>query len=188
MDSKYLVKLCTRTWSLTALGLIASGVDARVSPLAAAAGCGRTSMSASVEHLVALGLLERNPGHGHPLRPEFRLTAIGELIAEWASQLSSLVNSEQNQLIIRNKWTLPLISCLSEERRYSDLRRELLPVTDRALSNCLSNLTDNSWVKRSVSSQAQPPMVTYHTILLGQTVQEHLMVLPKVAWTRLSVR
>jgi len=69
MDKLYLVNLCSRSWALTALQLIERGTSARVSPLAAAAGCGRTAMSASVSHLLEMGLLERNPGAGHPMRP-----------------------------------------------------------------------------------------------------------------------
>jgi len=95
MDKKRIVKLCSRSWSLTALGLMADGVSGRVSPLAAAAGCGRTSMGASVEHLVDLGLLERNPGHGHPLRPEYRFTEQGAYVADWALELDSIVKSFQ---------------------------------------------------------------------------------------------
>ena len=56
MDNIYLVKLCSRTWSLYALHLIAGGVPARVSPLAAAAGCGRTAMGSAVAQLVDMGL------------------------------------------------------------------------------------------------------------------------------------
>lgn len=178
MNKNQLVNLCSRTWSLTALGLMASGVKARVSPLAAAAGCGRNAMGASVEHLVQLGLLERNPGHGHPLRPEFRLTHDGENLAEWAAQLVGCMRSEHDKVLFRNKWSLPLISCLHEERRYSEIRRELIPVTDRALSNCLSNLTDHSWVKRKVSNRISPPTVTYRTVNLGQVVHNHVMNMP----------
>lgn len=181
MNKHLLVNLCSRTWSLTALGLMANGVNARVSPLAAAAGCGRTAMGASVEHLIQFGLLEKNPGHGHPLRPEYRLTHEGESLAEWAAQLAGFIKSERDKALFRNKWSLPLISCLSEEKRYSDIRRELIPVTDRALSNCLSNLTGSSWLKRSVTNSISPPMVTYCTMRLGQKVHNHLMSLPKVA-------
>ena len=59
MNKQRLVNLCSRSWALTALHLMARGESGRISPLAAAAGCGRNSMSASVEHLVVLGLLEK---------------------------------------------------------------------------------------------------------------------------------
>lgn len=181
MDKHKLVNLCSRTWSLTALGLMGNGISPRVSPLAAAAGCGRTSMGASVEHLVQLGLLERNPGHGHPLRPEYRLTYEGESLADWASQLTSFTRSESDKVLLRHKWCLPLISCLPEEKRYSDIRRALVPVTDRALSHCLSHLTESAWVKRNVSNSVSPPAVTYRPMRFGQKIHNHLMKLQKVA-------
>ncbi|MEM6987990.1 MAG: transcriptional regulator, partial [Pseudomonadota bacterium] len=81
MDNLFLVKLCSRAWSLPALAAIAQGVPARVSPLAAALGSGRTAMGSAVAQLLELGLLETNPGFGHPLRPEFRLTPSGQGLA-----------------------------------------------------------------------------------------------------------
>ena len=182
MDKHQLVNLCSRTWSLTALSLIARGVSCRVSPLAAAAGCGRTSMGASVEHLISLGLLERNPGHGHPLRPEYRLTPQGIYVAEWAKGLSNLIRLDQDQVLLRNKWSLPLISCLPKERRYSEIRRELIPITDRALSSCIIKLTEKSWIKRNVSTNISPPTVTYRPLKTGQRIYTHLLQLPRVAY------
>lgn len=175
MDKQQLVNLCSRTWALTALGLMADGVSGRVSPLAAAAGCGRTSMSASVEHLVVLGLLESNPGHGHPLRPEYRLTYRGASIAEWALELDSIVKSDGEKALLRNKWSLPLVSCIPDEVRYSEIRRQLVPVTDRALSASLGRLTDNSWVKRNVRGDISPPIVSYRILNAGKKVHNHIL-------------
>ena len=174
----YLVNLCSRAWSLTALSLIANGTPARVSPLASTAGCGRTSMGVSVRHLLELGILERNPGHGHPLRPEFQLTTHGEDIAEWAAQLSDMINTDQHKLLLRQKWPLPLLHNLPKEKRYSDLRRELRPVTDRALSNCLSQLRTGNLITRHVSNLRSPPEVSYLTKQNGIKIHRHLVTLP----------
>jgi len=181
MDNSFLVKLCSRTWALTSLQLIARGTSARISPLAAAACCGRTAMSASVTHLVELGLLEKNPGYGHPMRPEFRLTANGVAVASWAADLYELVDSEHDRSILRGKWSLPLLSCLPKETRYSALRRELAPVTDRALSKCLGQLTERHWVVRDVSADTSPPSVSYCAIDDGVILHRQLRQLPAVA-------
>ncbi len=178
MDTCELVKLCSRSWSLTALGLMADGVPGRTSPLAAAAGCGRTAMSGSVCHLVELGLLERNPGYGHPLRPELRLTADGEDIANWASTLIWIVKGRADRRLLRSKWSLPLISCLPNETRYSELRRQLIPVSDRALSLCLGRLTEGRWISRQVSTDQSPPAVSYRLNETGSHVHRHLKVIP----------
>jgi len=181
MDKRQLVNLCSRSWSLTALGLIAAGTSARVSPLAAAAGCGRTAMSASVDHLIRNGLLERNPGYGHPLRPEYRLTTAGGVIAQWALELDGLIKMPSDRALLRSKWSLPLISCLGQERRYADFRRELVPVTDRALSNGLASLTEHSWVSRRVLAKVSPPAVVYRPLAKAQRLQQHVARLPQVA-------
>jgi len=174
MDKQHLVNLCSRTWALTALSLMASGVSGRVSPLAAAAGCGRTSMSASVKHLVFLGLLENNPGHGHPLRPEYRFTHRGASIAEWALELDSIVKSDDEKALLRNKWSLPLVSCIPDEVRYSEIRRQLVPVTDRALSASLVRLIDSRWLRRNVNGNISPPIVSYRILNTGKKVHNHI--------------
>ncbi len=178
MNKSQLVTICSRSWSLMALRLLADGTASRVSPLAAAAGCGRTSMSASVVHLGELGLVERNPGYGHPLRPEFRLTRSGKALAAWAADLYGIAETDQDRLLIRSKWSLPLISCLPDETRYSELRRQLHPVSDRALSQCLGHLSDGQWVHRSVSVNTSPPAVSYRAIHNGIALHQHLQHLP----------
>jgi DNA-binding HxlR family transcriptional regulator len=180
MDKTQLVNLCARTWSLKALALMASGCPARVAPLASTAGCGRTAMGASVAHLQMLGLLERNPGRGHPLRPEYRLTASGHTVAAWALELDRLLASPAEFLLCRGKWVLPVISTLDPEQRYSDMKRELAPVTDRALSNCLGKLVQQRWVSRLVDGKSAPPTVRYRTFAKGRRLHQHLLLLPSL--------
>ncbi len=181
MDKTELVKLCSRTWSLTVLRLLAEGVPGRTSPLAAAAGCGRTAMQASVVHLVELGLLENNPGLGHPLRASYRLTGTGERVACWSLSLHGMVIPGTDQLVLRSKWSLPLISCLPVETRYGELRRQLEPVTDRALSLCLSQLTQRRLVSRRVSTAHAPPAVSYRLSNVGNRIHGHLQALATVS-------
>lgn len=178
MDKTWLVNLCTRGWSLKALALLAAGCPARVSPLAAAAGCGRTAMGASVSQLVVLGLLQRNEGYGHPLRPEYCLTSLGEAVASWALTLDRLVPQPEDNQILRGKWALPVISTLNANARYSVVRKKLSPVSDRALSICFNRLTERHWIERKVCVESAPPAVSYHTLDLGQQVHQHVLLLP----------
>jgi DNA-binding HxlR family transcriptional regulator len=177
MDKPELVKLCSRTWALTVLRLMAEGVPGRTSPLAAAAGCGRTAMQASVLHLVELGVLEKNPGYGHPLRADYRLTASGAQLAEWSATLHRIVSPEADPILWRGKWSLPLISCLPVETRYGELRRQLNPVTDRALSMCLNQLGQRRLIARRVSTRVAPPAVSYRLLAAGDRVYGHLQTL-----------
>ena len=136
-------------------------------------------MSASVNHLQELRLLERNPGHGHPLRPEYRLTPVGRAVAVWAAELDSLLITPADNVLYRGKWALPVVSGLDPVQRYSEIKRALPALTDRALSICLTRLVDCQWVKRQVDSQSLPPAVSYHTLNKGAVVHEHLQLLPQ---------
>lgn len=77
MDISLFVNITSRAWALPILSNLHTGVAGRQAPLLAATGASRTAFAQSMEHLISIGLLERNPGHGHPLRPEFRLTPSG---------------------------------------------------------------------------------------------------------------
>ncbi|MEO0322851.1 MAG: hypothetical protein AAF447_07825, partial [Myxococcota bacterium] len=86
MDNATFAQLCARAWSLPVLAHLAGQprLGARVSPTAHALGAGRQSISGTFAHLRELGLLEPMPGHGHPLRPEARLSEAGAAVAAWA--------------------------------------------------------------------------------------------------------
>lgn len=88
MDIKFLVNVTSRAWALPILAGLHDGVPGRQAPLLTATGASRTAFAQSMDHLIGIGLLERNPGHGHPLRPEFRLTKQGAGVAELASKSS----------------------------------------------------------------------------------------------------
>ncbi len=135
-------------------------------------------MRASLSHLIELGLLEHNPGHGHPLRPEYRLTKAGEEIAAWGTQLDSILPNPDDKLLIRTKWSLPIVGCVPAETRYSVIRKRLAPVTDRALSQNLKRLADQNWIARKVHGQASPPLVLYDCETTGQKVFDHIERLP----------
>ncbi len=178
MDKTLFVKLCSRRWSLTALALIASGVQARVSPVAHAAGCGRTAMTASFERLLELGLMVRSPGHGHPLRPEFMLSAEGREIAKWALQLETLLDDDVDRRRVRRAWTLPILFELNEPRRFNELRKALKPITDRALTLALTDCVDAGWIERIVDAETSPPAVSYRAIGKGADISGLLEAFP----------
>ncbi|NRB01490.1 MAG: winged helix-turn-helix transcriptional regulator, partial [Rhodobacteraceae bacterium] len=110
MDIILLVKLSARAWSLPILAAFHRGVAGRQAPLLTATGAGRTAFAASLEHLIELGLVERNPGHGHPLRPEFRLTEKGRAAAEAAGEIYGVVSDDAGAAVLRRSWTLPILA------------------------------------------------------------------------------
>ena len=74
MDINLLVKITQRAWSMNILALMHEGTAGRQATLLAKTGAGRTAFAQSLHHLIELNLVQRNPGHGHPLRPEYILT------------------------------------------------------------------------------------------------------------------
>ncbi|KZL28837.1 HxlR-like helix-turn-helix [Pseudovibrio sp. Ad37] len=170
MDIATLVKLTSRAWSLNILALLHSGVPGRQAPLLAASGAGRTSFAASLEHLTQLKLLERNPGHGHPLRPEFRLTPAGIKAAEIASKIVTAVPDEKEFALLRKSWTVPILALTAAPQRFSGIRTNLVPITDRALSASLVQLEEREWIKRDINTAARVPFPTYCAANAGQQI------------------
>ncbi len=166
MDISELVNLTSRAWSLTILSLLHEGVAGRQAPLCAASGASRTAFGQSLNHLIEIGLLERNPGHGHPLRPEFRLTARGVKAAEMAHRVLKAAEAEGSALL-RKTWTLPVLASLRKPLYFNDIKRQLPAITDRALSISLSSMEGNDWVQRVVHDDVRPPRSLYRATNVG---------------------
>lgn len=161
MDIDVLVNLTSRAWSLKILALLHSGVPGRQAPLLAATGASRTAFAASLDHLVRLGLLERNPGHGHPLRPEFRLTPDGARIAAIASMIVSTVPDDTEFTLLRRSWSVPILALTGTPQRFSALKSNLVTITDRALSVSLHRLEERAWLRREIDMSGRSPFPTY---------------------------
>lgn len=169
MDIKALVNITSRAWTLPILASLNDGIPGRQAPLLAATGASRTAFAQSMDHLISLGLLERNPGHGHPLRPEFRLTPLGKTAGQLASAVQRL-SGEEDQDLLRRSWTLPVITTLHRPSQFTAIKRRLETISDRALSHSLQSMEDRCWVRRSVDEAARPPKPIYSVINTGAMI------------------
>ncbi len=172
MDIRLLVKLTSKAWSLNILALLHTGVPGRQAPLLAATSASRTSFTSSLNHLVQLGLLERNPGHGHPLRPEFRLTPRGIVAAEAASRIVGVVPDDKEFALLRRNWSVPILAVTATPQRFSTIKSGLVPITDRALSKSLCMLEERAWLKRNVDISQRAPFPTYHAVNAGRKINK----------------
>lgn len=175
MHISLLVNLTSKAWSLKILALLHEGVPGRQAPLLAATTASRSSFTTSLDHLCQLGLLERNPGHGHPLRPEFRLTAQGQIVAAQARQIIQLTPNDNDFTLIRRSWTIPILAVTTAPQRFSQIRTDLNRITDRALSKSLSQLEDHCWIQRDMDLSERNPFPTYQAINLGQKINQTLI-------------
>lgn len=166
MDIETFVNTTSRAWAIPILANLHAGIAARQAPLLAATGASRTAFAQSMEHLISIGLLERNPGYGHPLRPEFRLTKLGVSAAAIAHRIQS-VTAEEDQDLLRRSWTLPVLTAIHRPSHFNDIKRNLRTISDRALSQSLKAMETRSWVQRNVDEAARPPRSIYCAVNTG---------------------
>jgi len=169
MDINRFVNITSRAWALPILASLYAGVAGRQAPLLAATGASRTAFAQSMDHLIEIGLLERNPGYGHPLRPEFRLTQPGKEAAVIADKILR-VSTDDDKDLLRKSWTLPVLTSLQTPSHFNDIKRNLHTITDRALSQSLKSMEVKDWVHRSVDETARPPRSIYSAINTGEVI------------------
>ena len=172
MDINTLVKITSRAWSLKILALMHEGVPGRQAPLLTASQASRTAFGASLTHLVDLQLLERNSGHGHPLRPEFRLTVDGVQAAKIASNIIDAVPRPAETKILRKSWTVPTLAVIESPRHFIEIKSDLSSITDRALSHSLSLLHEREWLRRDVDVSKRPLRPTYRATNIGVHISQ----------------
>jgi len=152
-----LIALCHHRWSLPVLAEIDRTRGSRFATLSGRLGVTGESLRRTLTYLQNEGLVERNPGYGHPLRPEYLLTRRGQAIAPRAhTLLAALAGREEVAL---KKWSLPVLAALDGPRRFSELRAAL-PAGPRALALALKDLEAARLVRRRVSEE-YPPRVHY---------------------------
>jgi len=171
MYIKALVNITSKAWALPILSNMHDGVAGRQATLLTATGANRAAFAQSMDHLIKIGLLERNPGHGHPLRPEFRLTPIGIRVAAIANKVQS-ISGKEDQDLLRRSWTLPVLTSLHTQNHFNEIKRSLLTITDRALSQSLKSMEERNWVLRSVDNVARPPRSIYCAVNAGGIISK----------------
>lgn len=170
MDMRTLVNISAKAWALKILALLDSGVPGRQAPLLAATNASRPAFAASLKHLVDLKLLEKNPGHGHPLRPEFRLTPQGEVAASMASQIINAAPDGEAFAIVKRSWSVPILVIAGTPTRYSTIKYGLGKITDRALSQSLYFLEQRDWLERTINVSGRTAFPTYRAIKKGAEI------------------
>jgi DNA-binding HxlR family transcriptional regulator len=153
-----LIALCHHRWSAPVLAELGRARGARFVVLVNRLGVGRASLQRTLAALVELGLVRRNPGYGHPLRPEYLLTPQGEEAASRCTRLLAAVDGKADVLL--RKWSLPVLVALRGNRRFSELRDALPAITARALALALKDLERAGLVTRRVE-ETYPPSTLY---------------------------
>lgn len=169
------MKLGERRWALPVLATLADeGGGARFIFLLNQLGCARSALTSTLKFLQNVAWVERNTGHGHPLRPEYLLTAKGAAIARQAELIESASQSLGLKPQTFQRWTLPLTFELrSSARRFTELKTDLAPATSRALSLTLKQMIGQDLVSRSIMDDF-PPAPLYELTYRGQELAQAL--------------
>jgi DNA-binding HxlR family transcriptional regulator len=169
MSTEELIALFHHRWAPPALALLGERGGARFVELQRRLGVGRDSLRRALDRLVELGYVARNPGYGHPLRPEYILRPRGASPAELTMRILRAGDSET----LLRKWSVPVLAELEHERRFSELRAALPGVTPRSLALALQELEAAGMVRREVRA-TRPPSTAYGTTAAGRRVQRAL--------------
>lgn len=172
MDINTLVNITSRAWSLTILARLHEGVPGRQAALLAQTGASRSAFGQSLSHLLELGLLERNPGHGHPIRPEYRLTADGAKAAKMAHYIQTAAPQNTQNTLLRRSWTVPVLAVSATPLYFSDIKQALGAITDRSLSQSLRSLQTEGWLQRDLERGAAPLRAHYHAVGPGLCISK----------------
>lgn len=153
-----LLQLSHNRWSIPVLAEIARTRGTRAATLVGRLGVSGESLRRTLSSLQELGLVTRNPGYGHPLRPEYLLTARGAELASAATAVVDAISGQED--VALRKWSLPVLAQLQRPRRFSELRGLLPAATPRALTLALKELQAAGLVSRQVTD-SYPPAVAY---------------------------
>src|ERR1700710_636689 len=121
MSTDDLIELFHHRWAAPALALLADRGGVRFVELQRRLGVGGGALGRALDALIETGLARRNDGYGHPLRPEYVVTAKGRRVARIAS---GVVAADDADVLLR-KWSVPVLSVLGPERRFTELRSSL---------------------------------------------------------------
>ena len=169
-NSGRLVQLVNYRWTLPVLAELAATNGSKVVTLRNRLGVSRQSLLRTLATLETLGLIRRNPGYGHPMRPEYILTEPGKPIGLASYGLVRAARSLRIEDLALQKWSLPVVHSLdSGATRFRAIQSSLPAITSRALSLTLKDLHRASVVRRSVTD-AYPPTSSYQLTDSGATL------------------
>lgn len=152
-----LIALGHHRWAVALLADLAAHRGARFVELLHRLALPRDSLARTLESAAAVGWVMRNPGHGHPLRPEYLLTKEGARLATGAESIAAAQAELGLAPGALTRWGMPLVRAIGAGHdRFNVLAEALKPVTPRALSQGLQRLAANELVARKVVDDWPP--------------------------------
>ena len=173
-ESELLRDLFHRRWAMPTLAMLSRWNGAKFVTLHKNLGASAGSMRTTIDELSARGLVMKNPGYGHPMRPEYVLTEPGASVGACCDELLAALDSIEARALALSKWSMPAVFALrSGTLRFSQIRDGCPGVTDRALTQTLKALATGGLVAREVAD-TYPPSVAYSLTAAATGPVKHL--------------
>lgn len=166
-----LLRLFHFRWSVPTLAAFdALGGQAKFITLQRRLEVSRSSLQRTLAALLAARLVRRNPGYGHPMRPEYLLTSPGRRVAAASAVLLARLERLGILELALRKWSLPVAQALARSGgRFNGLQAELGSVTPRALAQALRDLQEAGLIERRLVDES-PPRADYQLTDEGRRV------------------
>ena len=156
-----LVALFHHRWAVPVLVQLHREGGCKFVTIAGRLGMNRDSLRRTLDALIAEGWVLRNPGYGHPMRPEYVLTRDGARLAPWCDRFLERLRALGSEDAARRKWPMAVILALLQgHERFSEVMTFLPGVTARALATALKTLEVGGLVTRVVID-GYPPVPRY---------------------------
>jgi len=157
-------------WIIPLLAALKRRDGARFVELLNAVNLSRDSLSRTLEHMIVVGWVKRNTGHGHPLRPEYLITTEGRKTAQIALNISEAQQHLGLSAAGLTRWSLPIIYLMGKgASRFRDVRYALPEISPRALSQSLKSLLANDLISREITD-GFPPATLYLLTKKGEAL------------------
>lgn len=161
MNAERLTMLFHHRWAVPILAELHRGGGAKFVSLTRKLGMNGESASYTLQRLIHFGWVIRNPGHGHPMRPEYVLTPAGARLAPWCARAMGVIGGLGAEKVAFRKWSLPITLAIhSGRQRFSEMKAFLPGVTARALAMALKELQAEGFVQQCVV-EGHPPTSYY---------------------------
>ena len=174
LPAEELRRLGANRWAVPVMAFLDREGGARFAVLARQLGVPQNSLSRCLAHLRECGWVVPNPGHGHPLRPDYVLSAPGRPVAALCGRIMAVRERLSLGPHDLPRWGLPLVAELAPDlTRFNTLQAQLAPITPRALSQTLQAMIGTQIVRRRVED-GSPPYALYGLTERGHTLASAL--------------
>jgi DNA-binding HxlR family transcriptional regulator len=157
-----LSELTHHRWALPVLAHVAGHGGCKFVTLSRRLQIPPASLRSALDRLQALELVVRNPGHGHPMRPEYVLGPVGERVDGLPQDLVAWLDKGGFGGELLKKWQLPVLVALGPDTdRFSEVRSRLPGASPRAVALALKSTAALGLVSRDVDGDRFPPVPIY---------------------------